>query len=743
MSHSRTGLFAGLLLSVLVCQLPAQVAGVHRELYFNLSRDGFSLGQMTNHPNFLAERPDQTNILVNLQSETSRGDDYGQRLRGYITAPNSGNYTFEISADETANLLLSTNENPAFKRLIAWVDPRSQENNFNTHYGQLSAAIPLLVGQRYYIEVLHHDVNLIDHLAVRWQIPGGALESPIPNARLVYEIAPLITTNLTSITVEEGRAAGFEPQVANFLPQSYRWQRNGADLPGATNRSYSIPITALTDNGALFRAFITNRVGMTNTIEVQLTVFTDTNAPTVTRVLMANRTNVFVIYSEPVAVASALLTQNYGLAGATVLGAEFGPDARTVILRTSPLPLAPTTTLAISNILDRGSVPNTLGGTQINFSSSFDFNLEPVGNGTQPGFFSSAESGANVTGGGADIGGRADQFAFAWQSVVGDFDFRTRVDALSFADVWTKAGLMARETPDASSRFAAAFASPTLAGAFFEHRTNTGGFAASGGAYPPSFPSMWLRLQRAGNLFSGFASQDGENWMPLGSVNMSLSNRIYFGFAVASHNTNQLTAAQFRDFTPVTGGTIGLVPPRTEPLGPSSRRTGLVISEIMYHPRDVFLGTNKAELEFVELFNSNPFFEDIGGYRLSGDIDFTFPAGTILAGGSFIVVARNPSDVQTVYGVTNIAGPFTNNLPNDQGQVRLRNQNGFVLLEVNYSAKFPWPVAADGAGHSLVLARPSHGENQREGWAASDSIGGSPGRLEPVSAEPWRAVVIN
>src|ERR1043165_8805100 len=143
MSHSRTGLFAGLLLSALLCQLHGQVAGVHRELYFNLSRDGFSLGQITNHPNFLAGRPDQTNILANLQSETSRGDDYGQRLRGYITAPNTGNYTFEISADETANLLLSANENPAFKRLIARVDPRSQENTFNTHYAQLTASIPL------------------------------------------------------------------------------------------------------------------------------------------------------------------------------------------------------------------------------------------------------------------------------------------------------------------------------------------------------------------------------------------------------------------------------------------------------------------------------------------------------------------------------------------------------------------------------------------------------------------------
>jgi hypothetical protein len=94
--------------------------------------------------------------------------------------------------------------------------------------------------------------------------------------------------------------------------------------------------------------------------------------------------------------------------------------------------------------------------------------------------------------------------------------------------------------------------------------------------------------------------------MQLGSVSMALSNRIYFGFALASHDTNQSATAEFREFGPVSGGTIGAVPPRTEPLGPSSRRTGLVISEIMYHPRDVLIGTNQAELEFVEIFNANP-----------------------------------------------------------------------------------------------------------------------------------------
>lgn len=716
---------------------------MHREVYTNLDREAFSLARLTNHPNFLAGKPDQTALTTGGLNSTFTGDDFAQRLRAYLIAPADGSYVFSISSDETSNLLLATDENPASKRLIAWVDPRAQPANYTTHYGQQSLPVVLQAGKRYYVEVLHHEANLIDHLSVQWRLPAGTTESPIPNTRLVYEIAPLIVSNLVNLTVEEGRPVVFVPQVANFLPQAYRWQRNGTDIPDATNRSLSLSAALLSDNGALFRAFITNRVGMTNTAEVQLIVLRDTNPPTVVSVLNANATNVFVTFSEPVASSSALNLANYALPGVTLLGVEQSADGKTVILRTSSLALQ-NYTLSISGILDRASVPNALAPVQVPLSAR-EFNPQAVGGGGLPaGIISPAFSGADVTSGG-DIGGTSDHFQFAWQSVAGNFDYRVRVMGLSFTDLFAKAGLMARETLDADSRFAAAFATPTLAGCFFEARTNAGWLTARSGSFPASlhYPGQWLRLQRTGNRFTGFASQDGVHWTTLGSMNLALLNRVYLGLAVCSQNTNQTTMTELRDFSPAVGGTIDTVPPRTEPLGPSSRKTGLSISEIMYHPRDVPLWTNQAQLEFVELYNSNPYYEDISGYRLSGDIEYTFPPGTVLQGGSFLVIARAPADVQEVYSLTGVLGPFTNNLPNDQGRIRLRNNNGFVLLEVNYESRYPWPIAADGAGHSLVLARPSYGENQREAWAASDSIDGSPGRLEPVSADPQRVVVIN
>ena len=179
---------------------------------------------------------------------------------------------------------------------------------------------------------------------------------------------------------------------------------------------------------------------------------------------------------------------------------------------------------------------------------------------------------------------------------------------------------------------------------------------------------------------------------------------------------------------------------RARQLSPSSRGTPLIISEIMYHPREPG-GTEN--LEYIEIFNTEPVSEIMSGYRISGAVDFTFPSNTSLAGRSFVVVARDPEALRQATGMGNVIGPYAGSLPNDGGQVRLSNRAGALLLEVNYQDQMPWPVAADGAGHSLQLARPDYGEGSVEAWSASAEVGGSPGRADPEIEDPLEAVVIN
>src|SRR5690348_18340899 len=93
----------------------------------------------------------------------------------------------------------------------------------------------------------------------------------------------------------------------------------------------------------------------------------------------------------------------------------------------------------------------------------------------------------------------------------------------------------------------------------------------------------------------------------------------------------------------------------TEPLGPSSRRTPIAISEIMYKPARRADGRNT---EFIELYNSNPWPEDVSGYRLDGQVQFIFPPATAVPGQGFLVVAAAPADMQAAYGLANVRGPY-------------------------------------------------------------------------------------
>ncbi len=177
-----------------------------------------------------------------------------------------------------------------------------------------------------------------------------------------------------------------------------------------------------------------------------------------------------------------------------------------------------------------------------------------------------------------------------------------------------------------------------------------------------------------------------------------------------------------------------------EPLGPSSRRGAMVVSEIMVDTPSQWGGTNS--LEFIELYNSGLITEDLAGHRFSGEIDYAFPDGTTLAPGQFLVVAKDPAAAQTFYGISCL-GPYDGKLSNSGGTLRFRNELGGILFEVEYNDKAPWPAAAFGTGHSMVLNRPSYGENDPRAWSASDLIGGSPGADETQGTEPAREVVIN
>src|SRR5690606_14966845 len=168
---------------------------------------------------------------------------------------------------------------------------------------------------------------------------------------------------------------------------------------------------------------------------------------------------------------------------------------------------------------------------------------------------------------------------------------------------------------------------------------------------------------------------------------------VYFGFAVSSHDPREAASVSFRGASPVVNAWTASVHDLTdrERPGPSIRRTPLVITEVMYHPLDRQDGRN---LEFIEIHNADLIDQDLTGYRLAGSIAYEFPDGYVLPAGGYVVVAANPADVRAVYGIDGVLGGWNGELPNGDGLVRLRNPQGAILLEVEYSDRTPWPEAA-------------------------------------------------
>ena len=147
--------------------------------------------------------------------------------------------------------------------------------------------------------------------------------------------------------------------------------------------------------------------------------------------------------------------------------------------------------------------------------------------------------------------------------------------------------------------------------------------------------------------------------------------------------------------------------------------------------------------EFVEIYNSQLWPEDISGYRLQGGIDYKFPPGTIIPEQDYLVIAKSPQSASNIYGIQEPQGPFEGSLNNRGETLRLLNRSDAVLLEIPFLNKSPWPLGASGFGHSLTLARPSMGESNPIAWKSSSQKGGSPGTSEGASASLFNLLQIN
>jgi Domain of unknown function (DUF4082)/Immunoglobulin domain len=113
----------------------------------------------------------------------------------------------------------------------------------------------------------------------------GSLYVLARGAGAIYKIQyapsePVITSHPASQTVSPGSPVTFSVRATSTSPIRYQWQRNGADIAGATANDYTIASVAASDNGARFRAVVTNDFSSVVSNEAVLTVTGGTTGAT-------------------------------------------------------------------------------------------------------------------------------------------------------------------------------------------------------------------------------------------------------------------------------------------------------------------------------------------------------------------------------------------------------------------------------------------------------------------------------
>ena len=191
--------------------------------------------------------------------------------------------------------------------------------------------------------------------------------------------------------------------------------------------------------------------------------------------------------------------------------------------------------------------------TPQNWTTSGATDLSLWFRGRPPAFVETA-SGVTLSGGGADIYNGTDEFRFAYKKLTGDGSITVRVDNVQTLADWTKSGVMIRESLDPLAMQVHVIAAAAQGLVEWQYRNATGSttttqFNTAANSNP--LPA-WLRLTRAGNVFTGEYSMNGTTWTKItaaygtaSSMTIALPSSVYIGMVVCANSTSGLAVADF------------------------------------------------------------------------------------------------------------------------------------------------------------------------------------------------------
>jgi RHS repeat-associated protein len=292
--------------------------------------------------------------------------------------------------------------------------------------------------------------------------------------------------------------------------------------------------------------------------------------------LLATATFDGVSLSTPTAPAPAIasVSPTTGTVGTqvTITGSGFGTTqgSSTVLLNDAAVTISSWSATSIGITLPTGATSGALVvsvAPSMNDSNPVTFTVtsQPLGSGwldSDVGSVGAAGSATlasgvfTVNGAGSSIGGTADGFHFVYQPLTNSGSIVARV--VSTSALYTQAGVMMRETLDASSANTFTYyINEAGNGTFvtFNYRTIPGAGTSQVSTRNITLP-YWVKLSRAANTFTAFASSDGVHWSQIGTPQTFVTaQNVYVGLAVSSGNP-ALSTATFDNVAISAGGSL-------------------------------------------------------------------------------------------------------------------------------------------------------------------------------------------
>lgn len=187
----------------------------------------------------------------------------------------------------------------------------------------------------------------------------------------------------------------------------------------------------------------------------------------------------------------------------------------------------------------------------------------------------------------------------------------------------------------------------------------------------------------------------------------------------------------------------------------------VVINEIMYHPYHSDTSPENIWLEYIEFFNLGAESVNLGGWQLTGAVEFTFPNDIVLNPGDYLVVTAEKNNFSAKYpGIINAIGNWNGKLSNSGEEIELKDTNGNIIDRVRYTdggdwalrrlgpedyghRGWEWITEHDGEGKSLELINPALPNEYGQNWNSSKIKSGTPGTVNSIQSNDIAPLILN